>query len=470
MPRPDFPSAFSAPAGAHLPVELLRRYVAGQLPPAEEHAVEAHTLDCTRCADILAGLELQPAATHEASLIALRQRLHGRVAELSAETATEPTVVPMWAWRPLAAAAVLLLSLSVVGWLAVSQRKSSPDMAARPATETTTRKQAAPTTVRPAGPAVAATARPEVAAVVPVSPTLLLRRPVLAARFRRPAPAIAQAGRKEPADVAALDAAGNGFASGSTVADTAPVAEPAAVAMSAAVPEASGQGVTTRSEPVAAKAKVARVAGVPVAVAPAISEATRTIQGRVTDAVGVPLPGATVLVPGTQNAASTDANGNFRLSVPTTTPQLAVSSIGYTTQTRSLRPTDSTLALALALAPSSQQLSEVVVVRREAPPMLPSIAATPAGGYPALRKYLADSLDYPEKALEDKREGTVRVQFMVGTDGKLSDLQVVKSVSPECDEEALRLLKEGPNWFPAVHNNRRVARKVVVNVPFKIER
>ena len=465
MPRPDLTSAPSAPAGAHLPVELLRRYVAGELPPAEEHQVEAHTLDCAVCADILEGLERQPAAAHEASVAALRQRLHARVAELTAETAAEPTIVPMWAWRPLAAAAVLLLSLSVVGWLTVSRLNNAPELAVRSVPQATREKNTT-ATIRPTKPTAAAA--PEVAAVLPAAPALPLRRPVLAARSRRPVlVADAEVVADESADLAALPREGNGTAQmGNAVDAAAPVVEPATVAMSETSVE-SKKMAAAASEPVAAKAKMARVAGAPVAAAPTVAEVTRTIQGRVTDAVGVPLPGATVLVPGTQNGTSTDSNGNFQLNVPAATPQLAVSSIGYTTQTRVLRPSDSTLAL--ALAPDTKQLSEVVVVRREAPPMLPSISATPAGGYGKLRQYLADSLDYPEKALTDRREGTVRVQFVVGEDGKLSDFKVVKSVSPECDEEALRLLKEGPNWFPAVQNNRRTARKVVINIPFKIE-
>ena len=452
MPRPDLTSATSAPAGAHLPVELLRRYVAGQLPPAEEHAVEAHTLDCSVCADVLEGLELQPAAAHDASLATLRQRLHGRVTELTTEAAPiEPAVIPLWAWRPLAAAAVLLISLSAIGWLVINRFSSAPDLAARSATEAPARKPTgAPATMRPAEPLAAAS--PEVAAVTSAAPASPIRRPLSSVPMRRKAVVVADADVPRPAELAAANVA----------------PEPATVAMSKATETADSQSaaVVAASEPMEAKARTARVAAAPVA-APAASETTRTVQGRVTDAAGVPLPGATVLVPGTQTGTSTDADGNFQLTVPTTTPQLAVSSIGYTTQTRALRPSDSTLAL--ALAPDNRQLSEVAVVRREAPPMLPSIAATPAGGYPALRKYLRDSLTYPQKASDERQEGTVRVQLTVGTDGKLSDFKVLRKVSPECDAEALRLLQEGPSWFPAVQSNRRVVRKVVVDVPFKIE-
>lgn len=94
----------------------------------------------------------------------------------------------------------------------------------------------------------------------------------------------------------------------------------------------------------------------------------------------------------------------------------------------------------------------------------------PAGGYPAFRQYLLDSLDYPEKARERSQQGTVRLQFVVQADGRLSDIKVVRRLTPECDEEAIRLLKDGPAWFPGVQNNRRMARKVELNVPFSLEK
>ncbi|MCA8832919.1 TonB family protein [Hymenobacter pini] len=466
MPRPNLTSAPSATAGAHLPVELLRRYVAGELPPAEEHAVEAHTLDCAVCADILEGLEMQPAAAHDASMQELRQRLNARVRELTTEAAPEPRVIPLWAWRPLAAAAVLLLLLGVVGWLTISRLNNAPEVASRPVPEAS--RRAEPATVRPAEP-VAAVDAPEVATVTPAAPASPIRRSVLAARYRRPV-AVPRGvpSQDPPADLAGLEAAGNGSVAAADVAT--PATEPAAVSMSAPAETAENYKEAAAApvpKPAAAKTKMARVASAPAAASAPASNPLRTVQGRVTDTAGQPLPGATVTVPGTQQGAVTGSDGSFAITVPAATEQLTVNFIGYASKTQPLRPSDSTLAL--ALAPDTKQLSEVVVVRREAPPMLPSISATPAGGYGKLRKYLTDSLDYPEKALTDRREGTVRVQFVVGADGKLSDFKVVKSVSPECDEEALRLLREGPAWFPAVQNGRRTARKVVVSVPFKIE-
>ena len=461
MLRPDSASAPTPASARHLPTELLRRYVAGELPAAEEHTVEAHTLECNLCAEVLEGLEMQPAAVQEASLAGLRHRLHARVAELATETTPAPAAVPLWNWRPLAAAAVLLLSLGVVAWLAL-RPATRPEIAARVTSSAPVKSGTNQLPDNAVAGSEAAPARPDLAVVAPDVPSVpssarRARARVLTSRKQ----AVARVSVPKPpaedalADVRMMEEQGSNLA----------VVTPEESRTEAAVAD--------KAPPVAeapeAKAKMARVAvaSAPVA-STASAEPTRLIQGRVTDTAGQPMPGATVLVPGTRTGTSTAPDGSFSLTVPAATPQVRVSSIGYTSQTRALRPTDSTLAL--ALAPDRKQLSEVVVVRREAPPMLPSLGAMPAGGFPALRRYLSDSLDYPEKAFNEHQEGTVRVQFVVGADGSLSDFKVVRKLSPECDEEALRLLKEGPAWFPAVQNNRRVARKVELNIPFKIER
>ncbi|NVO84950.1 TonB family protein [Hymenobacter terrestris] len=461
MPRPDdFTAALPS---RHLPTELLRRYVAGELSAVQEHGVEAHTLECEQCAEILEGLEMQPAAVTDASLAELRQRLHTRVAELADETPAGPTVLPMW-WRPLAAAAILLLTLGTVAWL-VLRPTSRPEVAAHlPQTTEKFRGSMAPaaSSTEPAA-GTASTSAPEVAVVLPPARP---PRPALAT-----APATKSGARTKLTGTTAAAPEVAGLASSP---NTAVVSDAAVIAAASPDTTALASYAATQSRPAVANqlAANARTEDQPAkARAFRAAEATagqgRTVQGRIVDTAGQPLPGATVLVPGTNTGASTNADGKFALTVPPGNRQLAVSSIGYTTQTRFLQPTDSTLTL--ALAPNTKQLSEVVIVRREAPPGLPSLGPLPAGGYPTFQQYLRDSLDYPERARERKLEGTVRLQFTVGTDGKLSDIKIVRRLSPECDAEAVRLLKEGPLWFPGAQNGRRTARKVEINVPFSLE-
>jgi len=114
----------TAPAGPHLPVALLRQYAAGALAPAAQHRVEAHTLACPRCADILDGLLQTPPATTDQALAQLQQRLRQRVQQQAAPPRQPPrTRQHRWLAPQLAAAAALLLGLVAGGWWAWQQRQ-----------------------------------------------------------------------------------------------------------------------------------------------------------------------------------------------------------------------------------------------------------------------------------------------------------------------------------------------------------
>lgn len=117
----------TAPAGPHLPLALLRQYAAGTLAPAAQHRVEAHTLACSRCADILAGLLQTPAATTDQALAQLQQRLRQRVQQ--AAPARPLVAAPRrhrWLAPQLAAAAALILGLVAAGWWTWQQRQRAP--------------------------------------------------------------------------------------------------------------------------------------------------------------------------------------------------------------------------------------------------------------------------------------------------------------------------------------------------------
>jgi len=86
---------------------------------------------------------------------------------------------------------------------------------------------------------------------------------------------------------------------------------------------------------------------------------TRTVSGRVTDQkTGEGLPGVTVLLKGTSNGVSTNADGSFSLAVPTTGGTLIFSSVSYVTQER---PIGANSQFDVGLAADNKQLSEVVV-------------------------------------------------------------------------------------------------------------
>jgi TonB family protein len=84
-----------------------------------------------------------------------------------------------------------------------------------------------------------------------------------------------------------------------------------------------------------------------------------------------------------------------------------------------------------------------------------------------LRNYLYHEAAKFEPAEGERRlNGSVRLRFTVGADGKLSNLQVVRGLRADYDEEALRLICEGPAWRPGIANGRRADLPMEVTVLF----
>jgi protein TonB len=90
------------------------------------------------------------------------------------------------------------------------------------------------------------------------------------------------------------------------------------------------------------------------------------------------------------------------------------------------------------------------------------------GGDDSLLNYLSKNVKYPDKARKDKIEGKVLVTFMVNADGRLSDFNILISLSEECDAEAMRVVKAMPNWIPAKRNGKIYPIKMNLPVWFKL--
>ena len=69
------------------------------------------------------------------------------------------------------------------------------------------------------------------------------------------------------------------------------------------------------------------------------------------------------------------------------------------------------------------------------------------GGYDSLQSYLNNKVNYPEEAVTKKIKGTVLVQVTIDPNGIIKDTKLIKGVDPKLDEEAIRLLKNMPNWL-----------------------
>jgi TonB family protein len=78
------------------------------------------------------------------------------------------------------------------------------------------------------------------------------------------------------------------------------------------------------------------------------------------------------------------------------------------------------------------------------------------GGDDALYKYLRRNLNYPEEARRNHVEGKVKVTFVVDREGKIRDAKILEGIGYGCNEEALRLINEMPDWKPGTQNGKPV--------------
>jgi TonB family protein len=94
------------------------------------------------------------------------------------------------------------------------------------------------------------------------------------------------------------------------------------------------------------------------------------------------------------------------------------------------------------------------------------VQPVPTVGLTAYMQMLQKNLHYPEKAKSMGIEGKVFVQFIVMKDGKLSDVKVVKGIGAGCDEEAVRVIQEGPAWTPGKQRGKEVNVRMILPVKF----
>lgn len=382
----DSPFASLPAPGPHPATAELRAYAAGTLGPADEHRIEAHALDCARCAELLEGFSMSDAATTEQALAGLHTRLQARVAD-----DTAPVVLPAGRqlWPRLAAAAALLSAIAGGIWsweqrhpatevATVPHETAAPAAKPRPASADTI-ATAKPPRMAVATPAAAPSLATDYATVAPrrVASPRLSRRP-----GRSAAPALADQ-HIDAADSLARQA-------------TASITEAKKLVGRTAAPSANDLA-----------ANVSTQAAIALRVAPAKAVAR----------------------------ADTGAAGQ-----------------------------QETIASRYSKAKSFESAA---LVQDKAMPAVPTIAPAPVAGTPALFTYLHREAAEFEPAEGTKRlNGVVRLRFVVGADGMLRNLQVVRGMRADYDEEALRMVCEGPAWRPGIAGGRRAALPMEISVSF----
>jgi len=91
------------------------------------------------------------------------------------------------------------------------------------------------------------------------------------------------------------------------------------------------------------------------------------------------------------------------------------------------------------------------------------------GGDGELLKYISSNLKYPSIAAENGVQGKVILRFVVSKTGSVDRVEVVKSLDPACDKEAMRVVKTLPKFIPGKQNGVNVAVWYTLPVTYRLD-
>lgn len=113
----------------------------------------------------------------------------------------------------------------------------------------------------------------------------------------------------------------------------------------------------------------------------------------------------------------------------------------------------------LTLHPDEQYQDTIPVID------VPDTEAYFPGGIKAWKKFLDENLEYP-KGVQASVEGKVFLSFVIDSNGKPSQIEVIRGLKKEFDEEAIRVLELSPNWVPATLNGTNVRNRMLIIISF----
>lgn len=90
------------------------------------------------------------------------------------------------------------------------------------------------------------------------------------------------------------------------------------------------------------------------------------------------------------------------------------------------------------------------------------------GGYEAMMNFIRKNMRYPASARRMGIDGTVYVSFVVGKDGAINDVKVLRGISADCDKEAVRVVQMMPPWKPGKQNGKPVFVRFNLPIKFKL--
>ena len=199
--------------------------------------------------------------------------------------------------------------------------------------------------------------------------------------------------------------------------------------------------------------------------APAVQQDTKTytIRGVVKDKEKKDaIVGAVIRISGSKLGTVTDRNGEFSLEAKKG-DRIEVMYVGYANGT--VVVSDPQVKFDIRLQKDDSDVSSTNNNPFDVVEEMPQFP----GGAAALMQYLSKNIRYPEEAHKNNIQGRVIVNFIVETDGSITEAKVTRSIHPLLDAEALRVINAMPKWNPGMQGGKPVRVKYTVPVTFKLQ-
>lgn len=91
------------------------------------------------------------------------------------------------------------------------------------------------------------------------------------------------------------------------------------------------------------------------------------------------------------------------------------------------------------------------------------------GGVQAMYRFLGENVRYPAEASKNKIQGKVFLTFVIGSNGKVRNVEVLQGVHSSLDTEATRVVNTMPKWIPGKKDGKKVAVRYNLPISFKLE-
>ncbi|MGJ1387835.1 carboxypeptidase-like regulatory domain-containing protein [Sphingobacterium spiritivorum] len=405
-------------------LEYIRRYHNGELSPREMYELERQAQDDPMLMDIIMGIELSDEETVRKDLSDIKSRITERI--------SDSKIKQMPVWRKWVVAASVLLLLSAGALLMINQQSANKEIASTILSEPST-----PIT-QDSGDDADVTDKTSKQASPTPSSTQTDRLANVVTKKNKPIEDIAT--QAEQADISDEK---------STLAAVQPKSPGVRVHISESLAKDSTLVLRGLSDDKLAvispkeelsTALSGKAAGVRIRGMASNSMVNNVISGQVLDkSTNLPLEGAILKIKNTDLTAVTDSAGQFQLLSSGSNPQVEVRAIGYETQQV---PSNQLANNQVKLSPAYATLNEVVVTNYPARKKSVKQLTGPEGGWKAFEKYIKKEI----RRTGTSAKGKVELSFIIDPNGKPSHIQVISGIDNVTNQQAVRMLENGPKW------------------------